>query len=300
MVDYTTQNPTHTYSKGNYDVTLTVSNKSKTITKTFSNFIKVGTQTDFLNEEFENITMIGESGWTANDVSGNGYNWLLNKGKTESKNTGPLFDSPENKTNSYIYAEASGATPDDVTELISPCIYVAYQNSAIEFAYHMFGSGIGELHVDIKTDDGYIYDVVEPLYGSQQNNQNDNFLTQDINLSLYANQTINIRFRAVRGINWEGDIALDNIFIKTISVPITDEPVKVYPNPIKGDIVYVKANNAEELLTTYDISNLKGQLFLSGILSKTNQAIHVDGLSSGMYLLTIRNKETTITKKIIK
>lgn len=300
IIDYTTQNPTHIYSKGNYDVTLTVSNKQKTITKTFSNFIKVGTQTDFLNEEFENITMIGESGWTANDLSGNGYNWLLKKGETDSESTGPLMKSSENKANTYIYAEASGAMLDDVTELISPCIYVEHQNSAIEFAYHMFGSGVGELHVDIKTDYGYIYDVIDPLYGSQQENQNDNFLTQDIDLSSYANQTINIHFRAIRGSNWDGDIALDNIFIKTISVPISDEPVKVYPNPIKGDVLYVKTNSAEELLTTYDISNLEGQIFASGTLSRTNQPINVSELSSGMYLLIIRNKHSTITKKIIK
>tara|TARA_R110002096_G_scaffold435944_1_gene664451 strand:- start:4532 stop:6463 length:1932 start_codon:yes stop_codon:yes gene_type:complete len=300
IVDYTTENPTHTYSTGNYDVTLIVSNKSKTVTKTFANFIKVGTQTDFLNEEFENIIMIGESDWTANDLSGNGYNWLLKKGGTDTEKTGPLLKNADNKVNTYIYAEATGAQPNDVTELISPCIYIEHQNSAIEFAYHMFGSGIGELHVDIETDYGYIYDAIEPFYGSQQYHQSDNFLTQDIDLSSYVNQTINIHFRAVRGSNWDGDIALDNIFIKTISVPISDEPVKVYPNPIKGDVVYVKGNNFKALLTTYHISNLEGQIFTSGTLSGANQPINVGGLSSGMYLLTIRNKETTITKKIIK
>ncbi|WP_185956482.1 T9SS-dependent choice-of-anchor J family protein [Changchengzhania lutea] len=301
IIDYNIQNPAHTYSTGNYDVTLTASNKSKTITKTFSNFIKVGVQTDFLNEEFENIAMIGESGWTANDLSGNGYNWLLKKGETNSENTGPLLKNPENKVNTYIYAEATGVKPNDVTELISPCIYVAHQNSAIEFAYHMFGNGVGELHVDIKTDYGYIYnDVIEPLYGSQQNNQSDGFFTQDIDLSSYANQTISIRFRAVRGVNWDGDIALDNIFVKIISVPISDDPVKVYPNPIKGDVVYVKTNSFQELSTTYNISNLEGQIFASGTLSGTNQPINISLLSSGMYLLTIKNKETSITKKIIK
>ena len=74
----------------------------------------------------------------------------------------------------------------------------------------------------------------------------------------------------------------------------------MYPNPIKGDVVYVKGNNFKALLTTYHISNLEGQIFTSGTLSGANQPINVGGLSSGMYLLTIRNKETTITKKIIK
>ncbi|WCO02661.1 zinc-dependent metalloprotease [Psychroserpens ponticola] len=42
-IDYTTQNPSHTYaSNGVYDVTLTVSNGSESITKVFQNYISVG------------------------------------------------------------------------------------------------------------------------------------------------------------------------------------------------------------------------------------------------------------------
>jgi len=37
IIDYTTKNPTHTYESGIYDVTLTVSNKSKTIRKKYTN-----------------------------------------------------------------------------------------------------------------------------------------------------------------------------------------------------------------------------------------------------------------------
>lgn len=302
ITDYTTKNPSHTFNNGIYNITLKVSNKTKSISKTLSNFIKVGTETDFFDENFESNTLLIEhSGWTVKDLSGRGYNWLLNKGQTITVNTGPsLSNSQINTSNTYIYAEASGAKYGDITELISPCINVEYQNSELEFAYHMFGEGIGELHVDIETDYGYVEDVIEPLYGSQQENQEDDFLTKTINLSNYANQTINIHFRAVRGSNWEGDIALDNIFIKTITSSITDEPIKIYPNPVKGDVIHIKAFGVKELLTTYDISNLEGQIFISGTLSKTNQSINVGNLSSGMYFLTVRNKQTTNTKKIIK
>ncbi len=302
VTDYTTKNPTHTFNHGVYDITLKVSNSSKTISKTLTNFIKVGTQTDFFDEDFENNTLyIEDTGWVSKDVSGHGYNWLLNKGDTFSKKTGPLENSSNNtSSNTYIYAEASGAKWGDVAKLISPCIHVAYENSELEFAYHMFGSGIGELHVDIETDDDYVENVIEPLYGSQQEHQNDAFLTKNIDLSDYANQTINIHFRAVRGSSWEGDIALDNIFIKTITSSINDTPLTVYPNPVKGDIIYIKAFGAKELAITYTISNLEGQIFMSGTLSKTNQAINVGYLSSGMYFLTVRNKQTTRTKKIIK
>jgi len=302
ITDYTTKNPSHTFNHGVYDITLKVSNKTKTISKTLSNFIKVGTETDVFDENFESNTLLIEnSGWVVKDLSGRSYNWLLNKGETTTVNTGPVSsNSQNNNSNTYIYAEASGAKYGDITELISPCINVAYENSELEFAYHMFGEGIGELHVDIETDYEYLEDVIEPLYGGQQENQEDGFLTKTINLSNYANQTINIHFRAVRGTNWDGDIALDNIFIKTITSSISDEPVKIYPNPVKGDVIHVKAFGTKELLTTYNISNLEGQIFISGTLSKTNQTINVSNLSSGMYFLTVTNKRATNTKKIIK
>ena len=65
-----------------------------------------------------------------------------------------------------MYAEASGAEPGDVAEFISPCFNVDYVNSGLQFAYHMYGKNIGELHVDIKTLNGYINDVIPPLRGS--------------------------------------------------------------------------------------------------------------------------------------
>lgn len=296
ITDYNTKNPTHTFETGVYDITLIASNKSQSIKKTYTNFIKVGTQVSLLNEDFEDLTMIGDHGWTAKDVSENGYNWLINKGETLSDGTGPGFSSNENISNTYLYAEASGAKYGDVAEFISPCITIEYDNSEIEFSYHMFGKHIGELHIDIKTKDGYINDIIEPLIGSQQTYQDDEFLIQDIDLSEFVNQTINIRFRAVRGSGWDGDIVIDNIGFKTIAEAITDVPVKVYPNPMKGDLLYVKTNNPDAV-NMYYISNLEGQTIKSETL--TNQPIYVGDLNPGMYLLTIVNKDTTTTKKII-
>ena len=213
VIDYTTQNPSHTYDSGIYDVTLTVSNTWKTIKKTFSNFIKVGTQPNWLQEDFETFEMVGDNGWTATDVSQNGYNWLSNSGKTPSDGTGPLADkSSTDGLGTYIYAEASGAKPGDVAEFVSPCINVIYENSELEFAYHMFGNNIGELHIDLKTENGYVNDVIPALIGNQQQNQNETFSTKNIDLSSYVNQTIKVRFRAIRGAGWDGDIAIDDIF----------------------------------------------------------------------------------------
>ena len=189
------------------------------------------------------------------------------------------------------------AKPGDVAELISPCISIENPNSEIEFAYHMFGNHIGELHIDLKTDSGYINDVIPALIGSQQKNQDDAFLIKNIDVSSYTYQTINLRFRAVRGLDWDGDIAIDKAFIKTIDIPISDAAVEVFPNPISGDILYISTMASTENLT-YEISNLAGKVLKKDIL--TNQQINVSYLTSGMYLLTIRSPHSKVTKKIIK
>ncbi len=302
IIDYTNQNPSHTYNTGVYDVTLTVSNKSKTIKKTFSKFIKVGTEINLLQEGFEDFEIAGDNGWTTIDASKNGYNWYSNTGKTFTKGTGPLNDNTaDNTIGKYIYAEASGAEPGDVAEFISPCINVTTSNTKLNFSYHMFGKNIGELHVDIKTDDGYINDVVPALHGSQQANQNDAFLKKTVDLSPYEYQTIKVRFRAIRGASWDGDIAIDNILIKSLekeqATPDALSSIKVYPNPITDTALNIKSISTEAILN-YQISNLVGHVFLSGTL--TNRSINVSRLSSGTYFLTIHNKHSKIIKKIIK
>jgi hypothetical protein len=298
IIDYHTQNPSHTYESGIYDVILTLSNKSGTIHKKFVNFIKVGTFTDLLDEDFENFNLLDKHGWTSNDVTGNGYYWYTNYGNTLSNDTGPVnYKKSEGEFNTYMYAEASGATSGDVTELISPCIDVKYQNSELEFSYHMFGKDVGELHVDIKTDTGYILDVIAPIIGGQQNTPEDDFNTKIIDLSGYANQTIKVRFRAIRGSGWRGDIAIDNILVKTIHTAISDDIYKVYPNPMHDGLLYVKNNDLENV-STYTISNLVGQPFVSGTV--TDSPIDFSNLSSGTYLLTLSNGKTRVVKKIVK
>ncbi|WP_406684162.1 M43 family zinc metalloprotease [Seonamhaeicola sp. MEBiC1930] len=300
IIDYTSKNPTHTFKTGVYNVTLIVSKGSNTISKTFPHLIKVGTQTRSLfDENFNGFEIAGEYGWSVNDVANSGYKWLTSYGETSTKNTGPIHDKTDNDTSfgKYIYAEASGSNPGDIAEFISPCIDVVYENSEMQFSYHMFGEDIGELHIDIKTSNGYIIDVIPPIIGSQQISQNDDFITKSVNLSSYLNETINIRFRAVRGDGWEGDIAIDDVFINTITTPISDESIKLYPNPIKNNAFYIKRNNTDETLF-YEISNLVGQKFDSGVVS--NQPINVSNLNNGTYLLTLIGDNSRVIKKFIK
>ena len=58
-----------------------------------------------------------------------------------------------------------------------------------------------------------------------------------------------------------------------------------------------ESKEVSEILN-YSISNIYGQIFPSGNIQ--NQAIQVNHLSSGTYLLTLSNGTSKVVKKIIK
>ncbi|MBO6607210.1 T9SS type A sorting domain-containing protein [Psychroserpens sp.] len=75
VIDYTTQNPNHTYtSTGTYDVALTITNGSESLTKVYQEYIQVGGE-DISTSEIV-LTLItddwpAETSWTFSDSSGN-------------------------------------------------------------------------------------------------------------------------------------------------------------------------------------------------------------------------------------
>ncbi len=77
----------------------------------------------------------------------------------------------------------------------------------------------------------------------------------------------------------------------------TIKNIKIYPNPISNNALYISRNNSESKIN-YQISNLIGQVFLSG--EYNNSPINVSYLSTGTYLLTITNGKSRVTKKFIK
>lgn len=320
VIDYTTQNPTHTFTKGIYDVTLTISTINVvfktdedtnedifgTISKTFSQIIKVGTKEDTsLNVNFDTFDFASSNGWSAIDVSGNGYNWLTNSGETVSSNTGPVIDKTSHKNSgNYIYTEASGSKEGDITEFVSPCIAINKNNVQLEFYYHMFGDNIGELHVDIETQDNYIYDIISPFIGEQQVNQTDEFIAQLVNLSQFYGQTINIHFRAIRGNGWAGDIAIDGVSIKENTLANKSDSkstLKLFPNPVTNGILNIATTSEKKASNDdyYTVSNLVGQVFLMGQLTG-NEQIDVSKLPKGSYIVTILSGDNIEVKQFIK
>jgi len=74
-----------------------------------------------------------------------------------------------------------------------------------------------------------------------------------------------------------------------------DEEFTIYPNPVKGNTLYVKLFEATD--STYRIVNMVGQTIVKGNLAKE---INVANLKPGMYFIEVNDGEEITTKKFIK
>ena len=70
--------------------------------------------------------------------------------------------------------------------------------------------------------------------------------------------------------------------------------ISIYPNPVKGNVFYVKSNESME----YTIVNTLGQQVARG--NTTSNGVNVSNLDSGLYLIQFNANNKIVTKKFIK
>jgi len=147
------------------------------------------------------------------------WNIVSNGGQTPSDNTGPNFP---NSGSNYFYTEASSpATTGAIAELITPEVTISGLNTPLlSFYYHMYGADMGSLHVDIFNAGTWHNDEVV-ISGQQQTSGSDLWLEQTLILSAFTGE-IKVRFRGIRGADYTGDIALDDISI--VEAPSCPKP----------------------------------------------------------------------------
>ncbi len=143
------------------------------------------------------------------------YGWRV-RSSTLNSNTGPSIDI--SGSGNFILAHASGY--DDYSEAILEMPSINLSTLSIpnlKFSYHMFGNSMGTLKVQVKEISSSSYTDVFLISGQQQTSSNDSFIQETIDLNAFANQTINVRFIAIRGENFTSDIALDEVKIEETS-----------------------------------------------------------------------------------
>ncbi|MCD4651713.1 MAG: carboxypeptidase regulatory-like domain-containing protein [Candidatus Cloacimonetes bacterium] len=147
--------------------------------------------------------------------TGDQRNWTIHTGSTSSTNTGPSGDHTTG-TGYYAYLETSSGVAGDQAHLLSPIFDLsALSAPTLEFYYHMYGATMGTLAVDVYNIGTSIWtDNVWTLSGDQGNQ----WSLASVGVAAYGN-SIQLRFRAVRGASFTGDASIDDIYLYDNTAP---------------------------------------------------------------------------------
>ncbi len=161
-------------------------------------------------EDFENFGLgspgILKNGWT--QATNDTWDWTVHSGGTTSGSTGPSGDHTTG-SGIYLYTETSGSGSNKVASFVSSCVDFANASvPKIEFWYHMYGSAMGTLNLDVQDNTG-TWNTEWNLSGDQGNL----WQKATVDLSNYAGQVVKIRFRAQTGTSFTSDMAIDDIYI---------------------------------------------------------------------------------------
>ncbi len=150
---------------------------------------------------------VGLGDWS--NVVGDEFDWTRRSGSTPSSNTGPSGDHTSG-SGFYMYTEASNPNYPSKTALLEgPCFDLSGTSEAqLTFWYHMLGSSMGTLSVEV-TEDCMNWTTVWSRSGDQGNL----WLEAYVDLSAYVGPTLTIRFRGVTGSSFRSDMAIDDISV---------------------------------------------------------------------------------------
>ncbi|MBB3059220.1 putative Ig domain-containing protein [Microbulbifer rhizosphaerae] len=154
----------------------------------------------------------------ANVVGADNKDWTRHSGTTPSSGTGPSTGAASSTY--YLYLETSSGfayTAGDTAILQSAPLSAS--NVHVKFDYHMYGSDMGALAVDVLSGGNWINDVW--TIAGQQHSSNDSlYVSADIDLSAYSVSQLRLRATAVGG--YLGDMAIDNLEIYSLNLNAID------------------------------------------------------------------------------
>lgn len=165
-------------------------------------------------ERFDNQSLCEQSCASPCELSGVWHNavdnssfWILNEGDTPTSFTGPEGDV--NETGRYLYVENQNpiCEGEQLISLESDCLRKSESGAcALTFAYHMSGSEIGTLGVDISLDGSNWNSLWQ-----QDGDQGDSWLSASVDIPFaFERGLLRITALKMRGAI-RGDIAIDQI-----------------------------------------------------------------------------------------
>ncbi|XP_058250824.1 MAM and LDL-receptor class A domain-containing protein 1 [Hemibagrus wyckioides] len=151
------------------------------------------------------------------DVSVGQFSWQRDRNGTASANTGPTVDhTTGTELGWYMAVEASNGDQNSYAALQSPAMRQASTECVLEFYYHMYGEGIGELNVFLQ--EGL---RKTPIWW-KSGDHGDKWQRAEVAVGR-THQVFNIIFEATRTFSELGDIAIDDIAFINCSLPEPQE-----------------------------------------------------------------------------
>ncbi|MCX7551136.1 T9SS sorting signal type C domain-containing protein [Xanthomarina sp. F2636L] len=269
------QNPEVIFTDpGTYTVALTATNANGSNTNTKVDYINIvsGSAASDFNTDFEAEALCGTASdcgatscnlvsafWTnLTNGSEDNIDWRVDEGGTSSSNTGPNTDyNPGTASGNYIYLESSSCY-QQIAILESSCMVMDAVNTYdLKFAYHMFGTDMGSLHLDILFNGIWQENMIPAISGDQGNA----WQTATVDLSAYLGETIKLRFRGVTGPGYTSDMALDDIQLVSNTISTSEFESASNDITINGTEYLEIASSKEQIkqVMVYDI--LGRQLF---------------------------------------
>ncbi|XP_036616414.1 MAM and LDL-receptor class A domain-containing protein 1, partial [Trichosurus vulpecula] len=149
----------------------------------------------------------------------NTFRWGLGNGASiryaEEKHR-PSVDHTKNTTDGYyLYADSSYGKYNHTADIVTPVISLTGPKCKIVFWNHMNGATVGSLKVLITNDN-----VTTRLW-AQTGPQGDQWKKVEVFLGIQSN--IQIVFRAIHGVSYVGDVAVDDIAFQDCSPLIISE-----------------------------------------------------------------------------
>ena len=214
------------------------------------------------------------------------HDMRVNSGTTPSTGTGPSFDhNPGTAAGKYIYAEASGGCTGEESQVVSPCFDLSNTvRPEFSFWYHMDGTQMGVIRVDILRNGTWTNNIITPIFG----NQGTAWQQQTINLGNYVGEIVNIRFRVTTGTGFRSDIAIDDVSLIDQATGISEvkrfDELIIYPNPSSG-IFQIKS--AESINTQARVFDLNGRVVKQFRLEGSFNTLDLSQLEKGVYFLDL-------------
>jgi len=189
-------------------------------------------------EDFENVGNLPH-GWT-ND-SGDDFDWSFGI-STPSSPTGASADHTTG-TSYFAYTEASGNNNMNAYLTTPPINIDALITPTLTFWYHMFGSTMGELHIDIYANSTWDMDAF-----TISGDQGDVWNEEIVDLSTYTGLgSIKIRFRGRTGTDYYSDICIDDVKVSCLepSIPtLTADPATICSGDLSSLTISGNLNDA--------------------------------------------------------